>query len=116
MARAGKRGDLGASGFVEVAAVFPELHPRFVDGDLDNPSAEFRLEAEPRQGVEGFKYRFLRDFLRIGRVIQYAFGRKIDRTFVGAHEVVKGLMLATADSLNEFRFALVGLCARRSHF
>jgi hypothetical protein len=38
--------------------------------------------------------------------------RLIDRTLVRPHELVKSLMLAPANSLDDFGFAFVGLCAR----
>ena len=96
-------------------AVFSELHPCFIDGNLDNPGAEFRFEPEILQGIEGLEHGLLGDFLCISRILQNPFGREIDRTLVGPHELVKSLVLSGANSLNEFRFTVVSLSAVGYH-
>src|SRR5437764_15360616 len=46
-------------GIVEVASVLAKLHLRFIDTDLDLPSAELRLSAETWGRLERFQAGFL---------------------------------------------------------
>src|SRR5882757_4628625 len=51
--------------FIKVPAVFPQLHLRFIDRNLDQPRAEFRFLAETRKVLEGLTDCFLGDILSI---------------------------------------------------
>ena len=54
--------------FIKVPAVFPQLHLRFVDRNLDQPRGEFRFLTETGKVFEGLQDRSLGDILSV-RVI-----------------------------------------------
>src|SRR5215472_11106846 len=94
-----------------MAPLFLQLHASFIDGDLYQPSAEFRFESECRQGLKCFQQGFLANLLSISRIARNSQGCEIDAAFVGPDQVIECFEIPPIDAVDEFRFAL--LASRR---
>src|SRR5712691_2488579 len=86
------------NGLIEVFAVLANFQPGLIDGDLDQPGAEFGFATESGQGGEGLQNSFLRHFLSIGGVIENRHGSGKDAAFTWLNEAKEGLGVALANT------------------
>ena len=88
--------------FVKSLAVFATAHAGFVDGDLDEPGAEFGFGAELIKTGQTLHQRVLRRVFGIGFIAQNGIGRRVNALLVRLDELVEQITLAGLDAADEF--------------
>jgi hypothetical protein len=98
-----------------MSAILPQLKAGFIDSNLDQPSAEFTVSAETRQRGKSLQDSLLGNLFCISRIIQNRHGGSEDATLAGLYEAIKGILVAFANALNQFRFVASQVGFGRAH-
>jgi hypothetical protein len=85
----------------EVCPVLSKSIPGFVDGDLDQACAEFRLPAKSLDITERFQDRLLRNFFSLRQVRQHRPGYRKHRTQVGLYKTPVSFSVSPAHLMNQ---------------
>src|SRR5262249_11977231 len=97
------------NGFVQVPAIFAELHFRFVDRNLNEPRAEFGLLAKPAQGFECLHHCFLSALFGMGIIFNDRKSRKKSGTLVRLDKFVESFLFSGLHAPYESLFEHVAL-------